>query len=199
MRREVAATIKWNRPVIGQRYRSIRRAPWNGTSCSRAWWRTNEPTLRSERRRLFVISNRRAVANNCYLVAVARKVRCGVQPIIIGPAAEHAVGHLMAHLVPGGVILSRTVPTGALDGVGGLSRRLPHFTDATSALIQPVKNHDSQRQACKKAHLFTAAIRNVRASFSAACSFGPPGHATAFSRVLPTSLRTSLCVIGPRR
>jgi transposase len=31
-------------------------------------------------------------------------------------------------------------------------------TDATSALIQPVKTQDSQRQACKKAHFFTAVV-----------------------------------------
>jgi transposase len=31
-------------------------------------------------------------------------------------------------------------------------------TDATSALIQPVKSQDAQRQACKKAHFFTAVV-----------------------------------------
>jgi len=31
-------------------------------------------------------------------------------------------------------------------------------TDATSALIQPVKSQDVQRQACKKAHFFTAVV-----------------------------------------
>ena len=31
-------------------------------------------------------------------------------------------------------------------------------TDATSALIQPVKAQDAQRQACKKAHFFTAVV-----------------------------------------
>lgn len=31
-------------------------------------------------------------------------------------------------------------------------------TDATSALIQPMKSQDAQRQACKKAHFFTAVV-----------------------------------------
>jgi hypothetical protein len=32
-------------------------------------------------------------------------------------------------------------------------------TDATSALVQPLKSQSTQRQACKKAHLFTAVVR----------------------------------------